>query len=69
MERKHNALRNLTIIIAYVAIMLFIYLLIALIGLIWFKWSEIIYSTLFNFLYFALIGWWLPAFVLSEEEL
>ena len=61
-------MKNLFLILAYIIGSLLFYLLFCAIGLIWFKWNEIIYSTGFNTLYWFIIGWWLMIPICQELD-
>lgn len=52
-------LKLLISIIIYILIPVFFYLFLACIGLIWFKWTEIMHSELYNSLYWLLVGTWI----------
>lgn len=46
-------------VLLYLALTVFFYLLICCIGLIWFKWHNILYCPEFNIIYWLFVGWWI----------
>ncbi len=54
------------LILLYITLTVFYYLFISCIGLIWFKWNDILYSHPWNIIYCTFIGWWIAIPVCIE---
>ncbi len=52
--------QNFILTMLYIVQLVFFYLLISAMGLIWFKWHDIIHSEGWNMIYWVFVGWWIP---------
>ena len=57
---------TLLTILLYIALTVFFYLIVCTIGLIWFKWDDIIHSEGFNLIYWLVFGWWPAGLVCAD---
>ena len=64
--KLHNMKKTLLTTLLYIALTVFFYLLISCIGLIWFSWKEIIYSEIYNEIYWVFVGWWIAMPICAE---
>jgi len=59
-------MKSLIVILIYIVLSMGFYLMISIIGLIWWDWNTIIHSKGYNVIYWMVFGWWLAVPVCTE---